>query len=166
MFDQDGVDRLMRQGRIAFSRTGRPRLKTYFKDLPGVAVRDVSTDFTPINSATAERVGYPTQKPLALLEHSSIADDYRTSTAGPTCRSARTSVHCLRRRRTGTRSMASRRGTAPVAASISRSASHGRPYLAAVGLRGRSPGQPTVAVQSVQFDEGHDQPSYFSCEAA
>ncbi len=68
MFDQDGVDRLMRQGRIAFSRTGRPRLKTYLKDLPGVAVRDVWTDITPINSAAAERVGYPTQKPLALLE--------------------------------------------------------------------------------------------------
>ena len=67
MFDQDGVDRLMREGRITFSKGGRPRLKTYLKDLPGVAVRDIWTDMEPINSAAAERLGYPTQKPEALL---------------------------------------------------------------------------------------------------
>ncbi len=68
MFDQAGVDRLMEQGRVVFSRTGRPRLKTYIKDLPGVSVRDVWTDIHPINAAAKERVGYPTQKPLALLD--------------------------------------------------------------------------------------------------
>ncbi len=68
MFDQDGINRLAREGRIEFSRGGRPRLKTYLKDLPGVAVRDTWTDIDPINSAAAERLGYPTQKPEALLE--------------------------------------------------------------------------------------------------
>ena len=63
MFGQAGVDRLMREGRVAFSRNGRPRLKTYLKDLPGVSVRDIWTDTEPINAAAAERVGYPTQKP-------------------------------------------------------------------------------------------------------
>jgi len=67
-YDQDGIDRLVEEGRIAFSRTGRPRLKTYLEDLPGVAVRDVWTDIEPINAAAAERLGYPTQKPLALLK--------------------------------------------------------------------------------------------------
>lgn len=68
MFDQAGVDRLLAEDRIVFSSGGQPRLKTYLADLPGVAVRDVWTDIDPINSAAAERLGYPTQKPEALLE--------------------------------------------------------------------------------------------------
>lgn len=68
MFDQDGVDRLMAEGRILFSAGGRPRLKSYLDSLPGVAIHDVWTDIEPINSAARERLGYPTQKPLALLE--------------------------------------------------------------------------------------------------
>ncbi len=67
MFDQDGIDRLFQSGRIAYSRKGRPRLKTYLKDTPGVSVRDIWTDVAPINAAAAERTGYPTQKPIALL---------------------------------------------------------------------------------------------------
>jgi len=67
-FDQDGIDELLASGRIAFSRTGQPRMKTYLKDLPGIAVRDIWSDIQPINSAAAERLGYPTQKPEALLE--------------------------------------------------------------------------------------------------
>lgn len=68
MFDQDGVDRLMSDGRIIFSAGGKPRLKTYLKELPGIAVHDVWTDIEPINAAAQERLGYPTQKPEALLE--------------------------------------------------------------------------------------------------
>jgi DNA modification methylase len=67
-YDQDGIDALLRDGRITYSGGGRPRLKTYIRDLPGVSVRDVWTDIQPINSAAAERLGYPTQKPEALLE--------------------------------------------------------------------------------------------------
>lgn len=67
-YDQAGVDRLWSEGRIAFSKTGKPRLKTYIKNLPGVAVRDVWTDIEPLNAAASERLGYPTQKPEALLE--------------------------------------------------------------------------------------------------
>ena len=68
MFDQHGVDRLMSENRIVFSARGKPRLKTYLKDLPGIAVHDVWTDIEPINAAARERLGYPTQKPVALLE--------------------------------------------------------------------------------------------------
>jgi DNA modification methylase len=67
-FDQAGIDDLMQKGRVVFSRGGKPRLKTYVKDLPGVSVRDIWTDVEPINAAAAERLGYPTQKPEALLE--------------------------------------------------------------------------------------------------
>lgn len=68
MFDQAGVDRLLTEGRIIFSASGRPRLKTYLDQLPGISVNDVWTDIEPINSAAQERIGYPTQKPLALLQ--------------------------------------------------------------------------------------------------
>ena len=67
MYDQLGIDRLLDEGRISFSRSGKPRLKTYLSDLPGIAIRDIWTDIGPINSGAAERVGYPTQKPLKLL---------------------------------------------------------------------------------------------------
>lgn len=36
--------------------------------MPGISIQDVITDIQPINSQAAERLGYPTQKPLALLE--------------------------------------------------------------------------------------------------
>ena len=68
MFDQVGIDRLLSEGRIIFSAGGKPRLKTYLDNLPGVAVNDAWTDIEPINAAAQERLGFPTQKPLALLE--------------------------------------------------------------------------------------------------
>ncbi|MBI3666241.1 MAG: restriction endonuclease [Acidobacteria bacterium] len=68
MFDQKGIDRLLVEGRVIFSAKGTPRLKTYLDQLPGTAVHDVWTDIEPINAAAQERLGYPTQKPEALLE--------------------------------------------------------------------------------------------------
>jgi DNA modification methylase len=68
MFDQDGINRLLAEGRIIFSARGSPRLRTHIADLPGISVTDVWTDIEPINSAATERLGYPTQKPEALLE--------------------------------------------------------------------------------------------------
>jgi site-specific DNA-methyltransferase (adenine-specific) len=67
MFDQAGIDELTKEGRIIFSKGGKPRLKTYIEDLPGIAVRSIWTDIEPINAAAAERLGYPTQKPVELL---------------------------------------------------------------------------------------------------
>jgi len=72
-FDQTGIDGLLREGRVIFSKGGSPRLRTPLEELPGVAVRDVWTDIQPINAAAAERLGYPTQKPEALLERVILA---------------------------------------------------------------------------------------------
>lgn len=47
---------------------GKPEHKRYLDDMQGVPLQDVWTDIDPINSRAAERLGYPTQKPLALLE--------------------------------------------------------------------------------------------------
>ena len=68
MYDQVGIDRLLLEGKIVFNRSGIPRLKRYLDDLPQVDLGDLWTDIEPINSAAQERLGYPTQKPLALLE--------------------------------------------------------------------------------------------------
>ncbi|MBX9730553.1 MAG: restriction endonuclease [Sphingomonas sp.] len=45
-----------------------PRLKRYLDEQEGVPLSDVWTDIPPLNSQAQERLGYPTQKPRALLE--------------------------------------------------------------------------------------------------
>ncbi len=50
------------------SKGGVPRFKQYLDLLPGSPVTDVWIDIPPINSQAQERLGYPTQKPIALLE--------------------------------------------------------------------------------------------------
>lgn len=47
---------------------GRLRLKNYLDELPGVPVQDLWTDIGSIGGTNPERLGYPTQKPVALLE--------------------------------------------------------------------------------------------------
>jgi hypothetical protein len=63
------MERLETEGRIVYTRTGMPRLKIYEEKLRGVPYQDVWV--RPelwLNSAASERLGYPTQKPEALLE--------------------------------------------------------------------------------------------------
>lgn len=43
-------------------------MKRYLDEQEGIPLSDVWTDISPINSQAAERLGYPTQKPEALLE--------------------------------------------------------------------------------------------------
>ena len=47
---------------------GKPRLKHFVDALDGVAPTGVWTDIPPLSSHSKERLGYPTQKPVALLE--------------------------------------------------------------------------------------------------
>ena len=47
---------------------GMPRLKQYADQMPGIPLQTVWNDISPIGAHAAERLGYPTQKPLALLE--------------------------------------------------------------------------------------------------
>lgn len=46
----------------------RPQVKRYLAEMDGGVMGTVWTDIAPINSQAQERLGYPTQKPLALLE--------------------------------------------------------------------------------------------------
>ena len=45
-----------------------PRVKVYLEDKKGHPVGDVWTDIKPISAKSKEKMGYPTQKPLQLLE--------------------------------------------------------------------------------------------------
>lgn len=45
-----------------------PRFKRYLDEQRGKPLGDIWTDIPPLNSQASERLGYPTQKPLALLE--------------------------------------------------------------------------------------------------
>jgi site-specific DNA-methyltransferase (adenine-specific) len=67
-YDQKGVDEAWKAGRVRLNSKGVPRLFTPIEELAGVAVHDVWTDIEPINASAQERLGYPTQKPLALLK--------------------------------------------------------------------------------------------------
>ena len=50
------------------NRSTVPSLKRYLKANPGQVPNNNWTDISPINSQAKERTGYPTQKPLALME--------------------------------------------------------------------------------------------------
>lgn len=67
---KDRMDALDSQGRIHWPKKdgGMPRLKLYPEDLPGVPLADIWTDIKIMHNLSAERLGYPTQKPEALLE--------------------------------------------------------------------------------------------------
>ena len=69
------LDALDKQGLIHWpSRPGgMPRLKQYADAMPGVPLQDMWTDIRPIHNLAAERLGYPTQKPEALLERIILA---------------------------------------------------------------------------------------------
>ena len=62
------LDMLARAGMIVFTSKGTPELKRYLTASGGQVPSDIWTDIPPVNSQAKERVGYPTQKPLALLE--------------------------------------------------------------------------------------------------
>ncbi|MGH2486405.1 MAG: DNA methyltransferase [Ktedonobacterales bacterium] len=67
-FTQDKMEALEASGRIRYTSTGMPRYIRYLDEMPGVPLQDVWDDIPPVNSQAQERLGYPTQKPLALLE--------------------------------------------------------------------------------------------------
>jgi hypothetical protein len=69
---QEKLDALDGFGRIYWPRGNAsgsfPRLKWYLEESEGPRLGDIWTDIPPINSQAQERLGYPTQKPEALLE--------------------------------------------------------------------------------------------------
>jgi DNA modification methylase len=68
-YSRENMEKLLQQGLVAIPPSGKtPRLKRYLDEQAGRPLGDVWTDIFPINSQAKERLGYPTQKPQALLE--------------------------------------------------------------------------------------------------
>jgi hypothetical protein len=67
-FTEEKMKALENEGLIYATPNGVPQLKRYLEELKGQAIHTIWTDIPPINPQSKERLGYPTQKPLALLE--------------------------------------------------------------------------------------------------
>jgi DNA modification methylase len=68
-WSKDRMARAVAAGRVLQSAPGRvPQQKMYLDEQPGRLIGDVWTDINVLNSQAVERLGYPTQKPLPLLE--------------------------------------------------------------------------------------------------
>jgi adenine specific DNA methylase Mod len=67
-YSKETMQRLHDEGKLYYSKTGYPRQKFYLEESKGVPVQTIWTDIASLSGAHAERLGYPTQKPIALLE--------------------------------------------------------------------------------------------------
>lgn len=68
-FTVENLEKLDVEGRLYWPPNGGvPRYKRYLDEVKGMVLQDVWEDIFPINSQAQERLGYPTQKPEALLE--------------------------------------------------------------------------------------------------
>lgn len=68
-YSKERMKELEKEGRIVQTSKGSvPRYKRYLDEGLGMPVQDVWTDIQSIQSQSKERLGYPTQKPEALLE--------------------------------------------------------------------------------------------------
>lgn len=75
-FQRDTMQKLHDDGRIwyplrsdgTFETSKRPRLKRYLDEQKGSIITNIWMDIQPLHDVAAERLGYPTQKPVALLE--------------------------------------------------------------------------------------------------
>jgi len=71
-YSRENMDQMLQDGRIVFRNTGMPVFKRYLDEQPGVALQDVWTDVR-LHAGSKERLGYPTQKPIELLERILVA---------------------------------------------------------------------------------------------
>jgi site-specific DNA-methyltransferase (adenine-specific) len=75
-FQRETMQKLHDEGRIYYPRhkdgtldtTKRPAVKRYLNEQEGSIITNAWIDINSLHSSDAERLGYPTQKPLALLD--------------------------------------------------------------------------------------------------
>jgi SAM-dependent methyltransferase len=68
-FTKEKMDQLIAEGRVIQTSPGAvPQYKRYLDEMPGVPAQNLWADIKPINNRSREMLGYPTQKPVALLE--------------------------------------------------------------------------------------------------
>ncbi len=67
-YSKQNMKEMEEKGFLYYRTTGMPMLKHYLSEMPGVPLQSFWNDLAPIISGSPEGLGYPTQKPLALLE--------------------------------------------------------------------------------------------------
>ena len=67
-FKKETVEKLDKEGRLVWSRNGTPNKITYMHESKGKVISSIWEDIPHMIGRNSERVGYDTQKPLALLE--------------------------------------------------------------------------------------------------
>jgi DNA modification methylase len=65
---RERMEQYEREGLIRYTKANTPTLLQYADKMPGVPLQNIWTDIPPVNPQAIERLGYPTQKPEALLE--------------------------------------------------------------------------------------------------
>lgn len=65
-YSRENMEKFEKEGRLIYRKTGMPRLKVYLDQMPGTPAQSNWDDIEPVKGR--ERLGYDTQKPLALLE--------------------------------------------------------------------------------------------------
>lgn len=67
-YTKENMEKLEKEGIIQYSGTGMPYIKQYVDEKKGTLCTDLWMDIEVIHSQSKERLGYPTQKPEALLQ--------------------------------------------------------------------------------------------------
>ena len=68
-YSEERMQELIDQGRVVQTKPGTvPAYKRYLDEMPGISLQDMWTDINNLSAQAKERLGYPTQKPEALLE--------------------------------------------------------------------------------------------------
>jgi DNA modification methylase len=69
-YSKENMERLSKEGRLVYSKTGMTYQKRYLDESKGVSLSSWWDDIDMLRGITSggERLGYPTQKPLKLLE--------------------------------------------------------------------------------------------------
>jgi len=68
MMMREKLEEMDRQGKIYFTKNGKPRRKNFLDEYGGSEADNIWLDITPVGQNQTEIIGYPTQKPEALLE--------------------------------------------------------------------------------------------------
>ncbi len=68
-YSKESMEKLIADGLVVQTKPGNvPRRKYYLDESPGAAIQSLWDDVPALSARSSERLGYPTQKPLVLLE--------------------------------------------------------------------------------------------------
>jgi adenine-specific DNA-methyltransferase len=72
-YTKDRMAEFESAGLIEYTSTGTPNLKRYLHETDGLPAQNLWEDIPPVNPMALERLGFPTQKPVALVERIILA---------------------------------------------------------------------------------------------